>query len=196
MILGPHYTNNGERFSKTSDSEWRTVLYKCKKHIRIRLKQKTITGAHAASTVGGDPVDHYLSLVYTKLLAGEWEWKPDYSLLQQMIRAIDSEISKQIEKYTTKKSESLRISYTDITDEFYVDDDVPYDEEQDKHYQTQVEALNDAAKGDTELELIVDAIKEGMKRADIAELLGKTPKQFDKLKEKLINKIKKVKQQD
>ena len=192
MILGPYYTNNHKKFSSVTDADWKVVLYKCKKHLRIKLKQKTLTGAHAASTVGSDPVEYYMGLAYSKLLEGVWEWKQQFTLLEQMIRAIDSAIGKQVEKYTTKKAEALRITYRDdITDEFYVVDDDPFEPGEEQQYKDQADALYDAAKGDTELELIYDAICEGMKRADIAELLGKTPKQFDKLKEKLINKVRK-----
>ena len=35
-----------------------------------------------------------------------------------------------------------------------------------------------------------DALKEGKKRAEIADLLDMQPKQFDKLKEKLIKQVK------
>lgn len=195
MILGPYYTNNHKRFLSVTQAEWKVVLYKCKKHIRIRLKQKTSAGAHAASTVGSDPVEFYLGLAYTKLLEGAWEWKQQYTLLEQMIRAIDSAITKQVEKYTTKKAEALRITYRDdITDEFYVIDDDHFEPDEEQKFKEQADALHDAARGDTELEIIYEAICEGMKRSDIAELLSKSPKQFDKLKEKLINKVRKSQQ--
>lgn len=195
MILGPYYTNNHKRFLSVTPNDWKIVLYKCKKHIRIRLKQKTLTGAHAASTIGSDPVEYYLGLAYTKLLEGAWEWKQQYTLLEQMIRAIDSAITKQVEKHTTKKAEALRIVYRDdITDEFYVVEDDHFEPDEEQKFKEQADALHDAARGDTELEIIYEAICERMKRADIAELLGKSPKQFDKLKEKLINKVRKSQQ--
>jgi hypothetical protein len=53
-----------------------------------------------------------------------------------------------------------------------------------------VRAVEEAMRGDTQLELIVEALKEGMKRVDIAELLDLQPRQFDKLREKLIKKVK------
>jgi len=111
-----------------------------------------------------------------------------------MIRLIDHEISAAVEKYKTTKSKALRIEYTDITEEFYLPDDIEVTIEEEVTFKEQCDALKNAASGDTELEMIYEAICEGMKRADIAELLGKTPKQFDKLKEKLVNKVKKSQQ--
>jgi len=65
--------DNQKKFAALKENDWVVVLAKCKKHIRLKLKQKTLSGAHAASNVGADPVDHYLSMAYTKLLEGEWE---------------------------------------------------------------------------------------------------------------------------
>lgn len=192
MSIGPYYYSNQRRLSPLSESDWIVVLAKCKKHIRLKLKQKTLSGAHAASNVGSDPIDHYLSMAYTKLLEGEWEWKAEFSFLEQMIRMIDSFISKQIDKQKTGKAKAVRLEYSNTINEFYITDNDEFDLEENSIYETQAKALADAAKGDAELEVIYDAICEGMKRADIAELLEKTPKQFDKLKEKLLNRVKKI----
>lgn len=192
MSIGHYYYSNQKKFATLKENDWIVVLSKCKKHIRLKLKQKTLSGAHAASNVGADPVDHYLSMAYTKLLEGEWEWKTEFSFFEQMLRMIDSFISKQVEKQQTEKAKALRLEYTNVIDEFYIADQDEFDAEENKTYEAQAKALQDAAKGDPELEIIYDAICEGMKRADIAELLDKTPKQFDKLKEKLINKVRKA----
>lgn len=194
MVIGPHYYSNQRRFSTLKDDDWKVVLRKCGKHIRIRLKQKTLSGAHSARNLGADPVDHYLEVAYTKLLGGEWEWKEKFTLLEQMIRIINHEISATVEKYKTIKSRELRLEYTDITDEFYVLDDMEETVEEEAKFKEQCAALEIAASGDAELEMIYEAIREGMKRAEIAELLGKTPKQLDKLKEKLVNKVRKLQQ--
>lgn len=191
MIIGQYYSGNQRKFSEVKDSEWKIVLKKCEKHIRIRLKQRMSSGVHTAANLGTNPVEHYLEAAYTKLLGGEWEWKEAYTLLEQMIRIINRAISVEVEKYKTDKAQALKIEYTDITDEFYVPDDHETTKEDEDRFKTQCEALKQAAEGDDELVIIYEAICEGMKRADIAELLGKTPKQFDKLKEKLINRVKK-----
>lgn len=192
MNIGLYYNSNQKKLSTLKENDWIVALVKCKKHIRLKLKQKTLSGAHAASNVGADPIDHYLSMAYTKLLEGEWEWKAEFSLLDQLIRMIDSFIGKQVDKQKTEKAKAVRLEYSNVIDEFYIADQDEFDAEENKTYEIQAKALCDAAKGDAELEVIYEAICEGMKRADIAELLDKTPKQFDKLKEKLINRVKKT----
>jgi hypothetical protein len=193
MIIGQYYSGNQRKFSGVKESEWKVVLKKCEKHIRIRLKQRMSSGVHTAANLGTNPVEHYMETAYTKLLAGDWEWKDTYNLLEQMIRIIDKAISVEVEKYKTDKAQALKIEYTDVTDEFYVPDDHETSKEDEETFKAQCEALQQAAAGDDELVMIYEAICEGLKRADIAELLGKTPKQFDKLKEKLINRVKKTK---
>lgn len=190
MIIGQYYSSNQRKFSDVKENEWRVVLKKCEKHIRIRLKQRMSSGVHTGANLGTNPVEHYLEAAYTKLLAGEWEWKEAYTLLEQMIRIINKAISVEVEKYKTAKAQALKIEYTDITDEFYVPDDHETSKVEEETFHAQCEALKQAATGDDELVIIYEAICEGMKRVDIAELLGKTPKQFDKLKEKLINRVK------
>ena len=45
---------------------------------------------------------------------------------------------------------------------------------------------------DEEIKTFWDCVKDGWTRADIAELIGKTPKQLDKVKERFLRQIKKV----
>jgi len=44
---------------------------------------------------------------------------------------------------------------------------------------------------DDDLIMFWESVKEGYTRKDIAELIGKTPKQLDKIKERLLRQIKK-----
>ncbi|HWY37002.1 MAG TPA: hypothetical protein VNY73_00490, partial [Bacteroidia bacterium] len=69
MIIGQYYSSNQRKFSEVRESEWKVVLKKCEKHIRIRLKQKMSSGVHTAANLGTNPVEHYLEAAYTKLLA-------------------------------------------------------------------------------------------------------------------------------
>ncbi len=42
MDLGKHYKNNQKRLDALSDDDLRVAFKKCKNHISIRIKQKTI----------------------------------------------------------------------------------------------------------------------------------------------------------
>lgn len=193
MEVGQYYHSNAKRLATLKDADWGIALAKCEEHIKLRLRQKTLYGVHSQSSLGADPVDHYLSLAYEKLISGDWEFQ--YDLTEQLIRIIDSYISKAIEHADTAKSQALKIKYTEKDIEFY--EALPPsafnsegDEADDKKYLARVISVDEAVQGDIELELLWDGVKEGKKRADIAALLEKTPRQFDKLREKLIKKVK------
>lgn len=193
MEKGPYYVYNAERVNKLSEREWVVALIKCKKHIRFRLKQKTLFGAHSEANLGVDPVDYYLSDCTHKLISGIWEWKTEFTLLEQLIRIINSSLSKGVEKIQTSKSKKFKIIYRSIEEEFYTVD-IPDTSADDialkKQLEENIKITEDAIKGDDELEFFWEAIKEGKKRADIADLLEIKPKQLDKIKERFIRKIK------
>lgn len=190
MDLGIYYKQNQLRIASLDERDWKVALKKCKDHIRWKLKQKTLSGAHSASRLGAEALEHYLGISYEKILAGEWEWKKEYSLIEQMIRIIDSYISTEVEKKKTKKEESFEIGYRDIEREFYDLAEPPDSSEEEAIFAEQLKKIYDAIRGDTQLEIFMDAIKEGMKRADIAHLLDLQPRQLDKIKEKLLRKVK------
>jgi RNA binding exosome subunit len=53
-----------------------------------------------------------------------------------------------------------------------------------------ISIIEEAIKGDENLEMFWECVKEGMKREAVADFMEKKPKQVDKLREKLISKIK------
>lgn len=189
MVLGEYYKKNQNRIALVDEANWKVALKKCKEHIRWKLKQKTLSGAHSASRLGADPIEHYLGIAYEKILIGEWEWKKEYSLVEQMIRIIDSYISTEVEKKKTKKEESLKVEYIDIDKEFYDLVDPPDSVQEEALYAEKLQKIENAIKGDSQLELFLDSVKEGMKRADIAELLDLRPRQFDKVRERLLRRV-------
>lgn len=191
MIIGQYYQRNRQKLALVTEAKWREALAKCERHIEIKLRQKTLYGVHAASNLGADPVDHYMSLAYEKIISGEWEFQDGRDISEQLIRIINSYISKAVEHSNTKKAETLKIKYDDIESEFYEREYNNVDIEDEKNYSNMIAAIGDAVKGDIELEIIWDAIKEGKERAEIADLLDKTPRQFDKLREKLMKLVKK-----
>lgn len=189
MDVGQFYEKNLKRLIALSDNDWRIAIKKCKTHLQWKLKKKTLYGAHTSTNLGSDPIEYYINLGTDKILSGEWEWKSQFSLSQQLIRIVDSAISKEVEKIGTKKAAELKIEYTDDL-EFYDFEDIQnHDSEQE--YQQRIELIGKAVKGDNQLEEMWDCIKNLYKRSEIAELMGLTPKQFDKLKERFIEKVRK-----
>ena len=190
MVLGKYYEQNLSKLAQVSESDWRVALKKCEVHITWKLKQKTLSGAHTASRLGAEAVDHYLGIAYEKILTGDWEWKEGRTLGQQMIRIANSFISTEVEKKTTKREESFTIIYSDKENNFYDLAVLPDSAEEESKFTEKLQNIYDAIKGDTQLELLMDGVKEGMKRVEIATLLDLQPRQFDKLRERLMRKVK------
>lgn len=189
MELGEYYKKNQSRIASLTDADWKVALKKCKEHIQWKLKQKTLSGAHSASRLGADPVDHYLGVSYEKLLIGEWEWKDDHSLTEQMIRIVDSYISTEVEKKKTLKETAFKTIYTDKEEEFYDLVDPPDSKEEEAIFAARLQLIEDALKGDSQLELFMEAVREGMKRSDVAAMLDMQPRQLDKVKDKLMRRV-------
>lgn len=189
MDVGEFYEKNFKRLTALSDDDWRIAIKKCKSHVQWRLKQKTLYGAHTSTNLGSEPVDYYVNLSTDKVLSGEWEWKLKFSLSEQLIRIVDSAISKEVEKIRTKKASEFKIDYTEDV-EFYDSEDIQ-DQGSEQDYLQRVDSIEKAIKGDGQLEEMWECIKNLYKRSEISELMGLTPKQFDKLKERFIEKVRK-----
>lgn len=191
MELGKYYDANQKRICLLTDKDWRAAIKKCKDHLGWKLKQKTLYGAHSSANLGVDPKEYYLSLVLEKLLSGEWEWQTQFSLIEQLIRIINSLISKEVERKQTQRSENFKIEYRDIEAEFYDFGDLSdaSDSEEIQEYKRRVSIIEDAIHGDQQLLDFWEAVQAGYKRSDTAEILGITPKQLDKVKEKLLRRV-------
>lgn len=191
MNIGKYYKPNLKKIDKLTDNDWRVALKKCKEHIKLRLFQKTLFGAHTSTNLGKDPFDYYLDIACDKILVGDWEWQDKFDLSEQLIRIINSHISTEVEKYKTQKEGFVK--YIDIEDEFYK---VPYeetDEIDENDYELRLDIIQQAVDGDIELELLWESIKEGKKRIEIADLLEVDTRRIDKLREKLVIRVKQIK---
>jgi len=191
MELEEYYYQNQDRIATVQEREWKVALKKCQEHIKWKLRQKTLSGAHAGSRLGADPIDHYLGLAYEKIISGEWEWKENYSLVEQMIRIVDSYINTEVEKSKTKKEKSTKISYKDIEGDFYDLTDSPDSSEEEAILAGRLEIIKKAINGDSQLELFMESVREGLKRSEVAEMLDLQPRQLDKVRERLIRKVRK-----
>lgn len=189
MELEKYLKKNQDKIASLTEADWKVALKKCKEHIQWKLKQKTLSGAHSASRLGSDPVDHYLGVSYEKILLGEWEWKDDYSLSEQMIRIVDSHINTEVEKSKTQKEKSFETFYRDVEVEFYSLTDPPDSKEEEVIFAERLQLVENAVKGDSQLELFLEAVREGMKRSDVAAILDIQPRQLDKVKEKLMRRV-------
>jgi hypothetical protein len=193
METGKHLLKNHKKLDLLSDieGEWAIALEKCKNHVQLKLKKKTLFGAHTLSRLGENPIHYYVSNAYDAILSGRWEWKDSHTLAEQMILIADSTISTEVEKTKSKTSNHVPIIYDDLEIMFYAQEELS---ETDKTSEiisnSQVALIEDRIKDDLTLVIFWDCIKEGMKRVDIAAFMEITPKQQDKIRERFINTIK------
>lgn len=195
METGKHFINNQTRLDSLANPEleWAIALEKCREHIKIRLKRRTVFGAHTEERLGEDPYSYYIAYAYDAILSGRWEWKTSYTLSEQMILIADSTISTEVEKVENEKKKKVeKVSYDDLNIRFHEQDILPQEIDSIKEIliNKQISIIEETVKGDTDLEYFWDCVKEGMKRAEISEYLEITPRQQDKLRERFISKIK------
>lgn len=192
--VGPYFQCNQLRVVSLTDDDWRVALDKCKQSIKWRLKQRTLHGAHSPGNLGADPVDHYLGIAYEKILNGDWEWKTEHSLSEQMIIIANKYIGLEVDKMSTDKKLALQIVYKNLEEEFYFSGSDPPGVDE-AEYEQKLKIIEAAVAEDAQLIFMLECLKEGKKRNEIATLMDLHPRQFDKLKEKLERKVKKYNQQ-
>lgn len=203
---GAFFESNSIKLNTVSSVEWEIALRKAEKHLNYRLWNRTSFGAHTSENLGVPPKEYYLNFAYMSVIYGNWEWKDDFDLPQQLIRIIDSRISTVVQSYKKAKDKNevrlkdgkhqLTTSEVphDIESTFY---DLKGDEEISEEDLLKVEVQYKeieqfiSESDDDDLIMFWEAVKEGYTRRDIAELIGKTPKQLDKIKEKLLRQINK-----
>jgi hypothetical protein len=64
MEIGQYFKSNQKKITRLNDNDWKVALKKCKDHIRYRLFQKTLYGAHTSSNLGKDPFQYYMVIKY------------------------------------------------------------------------------------------------------------------------------------
>lgn len=186
---GKYYEANARKLEAVDDSEWRGALEKCRVYLKIKLQHRTTFGAHTEIRLAEDPLDYYTHYAYNGIISGTWEWKEGRNLAQQLILVIYSAMNTEVEK--TKTGKELERLNGNFDDYFYDDAPLPDEFEFTKQVliDKQVSVLEDAVKGDEKLEIYWECIKARMKRTEIADFMEITVRQQDKLREKLIHKV-------
>jgi len=204
--VGPFFESNSLKLDEISKVEWEIALRKAEKHLDYRLWNKTVFGAHTVENLKVPAKEYYFNYAYMSILNGSWEWKNDFDLPQQLIRIIDSRISTVVKAYRKAKLKNEErvqegkyaftnsIEIQDIESTFY---DLESEEEISEEELLKVEEEYNridqfvSESEDEDFIMFWDCVKEGYTRSDIAELIGKTPKQLDKIKEKFLRQLRK-----
>ena len=176
-----------ERLQRISEAEWKDALKSLGVYIMRQIRGKTRYGAHSESVLGMPPVDYYTGEVVEALFTGKWKWKEDATLEEQLKSIAGSKISAQVQKYRTRKD---ILSTNDLGEAAMME--ANEDEESKEMYDICLEA----AKGDDELELYVQAVYNYNSFKDICSDLGISDrKQVYNLQRKLKRRINSMKRQ-
>lgn len=93
-----------KRLLAVTREDWKDILSKCYTHIEMRLFGRTKWGAHCEQRLGMLAQDFYTGRAVEGIFSFSWKWKYSlYSLEEQLIRIIDSLISKEVEKYRSEQ---------------------------------------------------------------------------------------------
>jgi hypothetical protein len=189
---GKHLQRNLKKLAAVTDPQWIKALKKCRDHVVTRLRKRTVFGAHTEERLGMDPAEYYVQFAYDAIVDGHWEWKDERTLGQQLVRIADNRIGKEVEKYRTEQGGSFSMAGEKMDAFFYNDDPLPGEPTlvQEAVFNKKIAIIEDAIKGDENLEMFWECVKDGMKREAIATFMEKQPKQIDKLREKLMSKVK------
>jgi hypothetical protein len=99
-----------QKLLAVSRTEWDDIIRICYNHMKLKLGNKVLNGAHSESRLGLNPYDYYFGEAVTALYKGRWEWKyHSFTLKDQIIRVIDSMISEQVRKYKIEKK-NIKVS--------------------------------------------------------------------------------------
>jgi hypothetical protein len=186
-----------EKLLSVVEKEWMIVLKKCKEHIKHRIQQKTKFGAHNEQNLGEDAYGYYLKTAIEKLYSGDWDWKfEEYTLLEQLIRIVDSLISETVRKFKTKKAQSLQIEYKE--DLSYAEEVLVFTEEDaiqlEKKSNDRIKLIEVAINGDEDLEFLFLYILESKSYKEICIELDWPKSKLYKVVEKLRKKINSIDQ--
>lgn len=204
--VGPFFESNSLKLEGISNIEWKIALKKAENHLDYRLWNKTKFGAHTAENLGVPAKEYYLNFAYMSIIYGSWEWKNNFDLTQQLIRIIDSRISTIVESYRkakVKNEERLKegkyelttsIVTQDVESKFYdLEGENKISEEELLKVEEEYNKIDQfvTESNDDDIIMFWECVKEGYTRGEIAEFIGKTPKQLDKVKEKFLRQIRK-----
>lgn len=186
--------NNEEilkRLNEITEKEWKKIINSLTTFVYLRLKGRTLYGAHSEENLGINAVDYYIDEAIAKLYSFEWQWQFEkYSLLEQLRRIIGSLMSKNVEKYKQKKF--FEIPYEDIELNKLKENEFDVVEENEQ-WEILESVLEECSKDDDEMQLYIMAVKECNTFDEMGKLLNWGKKKLHVTQRKLIRRLIKYK---
>lgn len=176
-----------------SQREWRTVVDKLFKFVYFRLKDKTLYGAHTESNLKVNPADYYVDTAIEKLISGEWKWKRELSIDEQLKRIVNSLMSSEVRIYENniEKKKLFLFDEVSVGFETYIKESVcEAKRETDKTHKIFYAAIEECVKNDKELQSYTRAFEVCDTFDEMQKLLHWPKKKLYALQKKLTRKIK------
>lgn len=162
-----------------TDEEWNSIITRCKNAIKYRIRY-TEYGAHSGAELGMPALDYYINEAITKIFHFDWYWDfKNVKIEEHIVTIANSLISRQVDSYKRKQGKEVKLPYNDEV-AYDLFEDV-YDERVDQL----IECIERLTEEFDDLSFYWEAIKEGKKPREIAELMEidvvKVYKKNDKL---------------
>jgi DNA-directed RNA polymerase specialized sigma24 family protein len=184
-----------KRLRAISMAEWESVIKKCYGHVKLKLMNKTLTGAHCEQRLGMVATDFYVGTTYKALFEGSWQWQFEkYDLPTQMIRIINSLISNEVRKYKTEKKQNKQLPLLRVNDEFdnLEDDEADYTPDDSTYIEKCSIALAKACLGKPRYVEFIKLKKEGKSFKDIADIMQCTADEAYQMMETIARRARKI----
>lgn len=178
-----------ERLEQITDEDWIIILAKARTHVNIRIHGRTRFGAHSEQNLGMNAEEFYVGESIHRIFEGIRDWKfEERSLIDEIIRIIDSLISEEVRKYTEKKEKNRQNPILYEPDSFVFEEIEEEVDDLESIYSKQIELIIEAIDGDEILEKVYFEIHEGLTYNEIVTKLNITKRQLYKSIEKIKNK--------
>jgi DNA-directed RNA polymerase specialized sigma24 family protein len=184
-----------KRLRAISMAEWESVIKKCYGHMRLKLINKTLTGAHCEQRLGMVATDFYVGSAYKALFEGSWQWQFEkYDLPTQMIRIINSLISNEVRKYKAEQKQNRQLPLLRVNDEFenLEDEETEYNSDESINFKKCAVALAKACSGKPHYEEFIKLKKEGKPLKEISEIMQCTIDDAYQMMETIARRARKI----
>ncbi len=182
------------RLHQVTEADWINIMQASRRHIhrRIPVSQRH-WGAHNEQRLGMAVFDYYFGEAVGKLYSGDWNWQFErFTLLEQLIRIIDSLISHQVEKYTTARANNVLFEYRESLLEAELMEETPPDSLEDESEVVQMQLLEEVAAQKPGWSELLSCLKQGLKPTAIAQHMNKEVRDIYKLTETLYAKARRA----
>ncbi|RYZ82931.1 MAG: hypothetical protein EOP06_20870 [Proteobacteria bacterium] len=182
------------RLHQIKEADWINIMQVCRRHIHRRIPVgQRYRGAHNEQRLGMAVFDYYFGEAVGKLYLGEWNWQFErFTLLEQLIRIIDSLISHQVEKYMTAKAKSISFEYRESLFEAEAMQEPPPEILEDEPEAFQMQLLEEVAAQKPGWSDLLTCLKKGLKPTAIAEHMNKEVRDIYKITEMFYAKARRV----